>query len=135
MLERENLGRFIDASQQILLAFERRPLGADQSEHHDLSLGNEAQGLEGAGTLIIVFEQETIHRQLMKEPLGDGVVAALGIPMTAIVAAAEMNGERDIRDGAPQQNRHCRRSSDAVSICAGSTRSSFSIHAVHLGSR
>src|SRR5207245_2233708 len=61
---------------------------ADEAEHHGLALGHETQWLEGAGALVVVFEQEAVDRERAEEFFRDGVVAAFGVPMAAIVTAA-----------------------------------------------
>ena len=60
-----------------------------------LPLGTRRRRLEGAGALVVVFEQEAIDGEFMEEALGNSVVAAFGVPVAAIVAAAEMDGEGD----------------------------------------
>ena len=95
LLEREESSGLIDPSEKVFFALERRALGADQSEHNDFTFRHKAQWLEGAGTLVVVFEEEAIDGQFVEETFGDDVVASFRVPVTAIVAAAEMDGERD----------------------------------------
>ena len=119
LLEREELSGLIDPSKKVLFALERWALGADETEHNDFAFRHKAQRFEGAGTLVVVFEEEAIDGQFVEETFGDDVVASFRVPVTAIAAAKQALSL--LRE--------------AVSICAGSTRSSFSIHAIHLGSR
>jgi hypothetical protein len=95
LIEGDEAGGFVDAAQEILFALEVWAFRADEAEDHSLGLGHEAERLEGAGTLVVVFEEKAVDGKLVEEALGDGVVSALGVPVTAIVAAAEVNGERD----------------------------------------
>src|SRR5207244_7551429 len=58
VLERRILRGFVDAALEKLLALELGELGAHQAEHHFLVLWHEAQRLEAAGALRVVFEEE-----------------------------------------------------------------------------
>src|SRR5580704_5321320 len=82
---------FVDTFREVVCIFHLRNLGADQAEHHRLSLGNEAQGREGSGTRVVIFEKETIDLERAEQFFGDGVVATLGVPVAAIVSAAEVD--------------------------------------------
>ena len=51
-------GRLVDAALDVVLLLQRAALGGDEAEHHDLvALGQEAQRLEAAGALGVVFEE------------------------------------------------------------------------------
>ena len=58
---------------------------------------HEAQGLESAGPLGLILEQESVHLELSEQFLSNGVVTAFGVPLAAIVATTEMNGQNDSR--------------------------------------
>ena len=53
-------------------------------------LRHEAQRREPARARIVVFEKEAVYRQFAEQRLGDMVVAALGHPGRAEIAAAQM---------------------------------------------
>ena len=76
------------------LLFHRRHFARDESEHDGLALRHEAQRLEVARTFVFVFEQEPVDLERVEHFLGDRIVAALGVPLAAVVAAAEMDRER-----------------------------------------
>ena len=96
--------------------------------------GTIAQGLEAAGALIVVLEQEGIDLEAAEELLGDRVVAALGVPLAAVVAAAEVDRGDDAR-------RPCAAARLALSAriassraASGSMPSSACSHSRHFGS-
>src|SRR5581483_2530035 len=66
-------------------------LGADQAQDHRLAPGHESQGLEATGARIVVLEGEGVYIEGIEQLLGDGVVAALGVPLAAVVATAEVD--------------------------------------------
>ena len=69
----------------------------DEAEHDHLALRHEPQRLEAAGPLVVVLEEETVHVELAEQGLGDEVVAALGGPGGAEVAAAHVRGHLQVR--------------------------------------
>ena len=98
LIERDELRRLVDAALEIVELLQFRPLGADESQYHHLPLRHEPKGLKTTGARGVVFQQETVMRQLVEQPLGDGIVAAFAVPHTVLVAAAEMNGCRDVAE-------------------------------------
>ena len=104
LLERHILRGCLDA-----LAPARRRLSSapslvrDQSEHDDLALGHEAQRLERSRAFVVVFEQEPVDVERVEELLGDRVVAAFGVPLAAVVAAAQVDRQRSRRACAPAE--------------------------------
>src|SRR5687767_14072837 len=95
LLERQILCRLVDSLPQEIRAFQFRHLGAHQSQHHDLSLGHEAQRREAAGARAVVLEEKTLVRQLVEQSLRDRVVGSLAVPHAALVAAAEVHAKGD----------------------------------------
>src|SRR5215467_4801503 len=68
--------RFLDAALDIVLLLECAALGGDEAEHDDLvALGQEAQRLEAAGALGIVFEKITVVVDLAQQRLRHRLVA------------------------------------------------------------
>ena len=61
-----------------------------EPEHDLLSLRHEPQRLEAARALVVVLEEEAVHLEVAEERLGDEVVASLGGPRGAEVAAAQV---------------------------------------------
>ena len=80
-----------------------RSLRRDQTEHDLLARRHEAQRLEAAGALVVVLEEEPVDVELAEQRLGDEVVAALGRPRRAEVAAAQVR--RDVQAGRPVGDR------------------------------
>ena len=52
---------------------------------------HEAQRLEGAGSFRFVLQQKRVDIELVEDFFGDRIVAALGVPLAAIIAAAQVN--------------------------------------------
>jgi hypothetical protein len=98
VLEGDVFRRGFDLAGEGFDVFERRALGTDEAENDSLARGDEAQRFEGAGALVVVLEKEAIDVEGGEEFFGDGVVATLGVPVAAIVAAAEMDAEGDAGD-------------------------------------
>ena len=49
--------------------------------------------LEGARPLRLILKQKGIHLKLPEQLLRNGIVAALGVPLAAVVASTEVDGE------------------------------------------
>src|SRR5262249_36271583 len=71
-------------------------LGGDQAQHNDLALGHEAQRGEVASTRRIIFEEEAIDLDFVKNYLGDWIVAALRQPRRRGIATAHMHAHRHV---------------------------------------
>src|SRR5262249_7398968 len=77
LLERRELHRLVDAALDVVLLLERAGLRRDQTEHHDLvAPGQEAQRLEAARTLGVVFEEIAVIVRAAEQDLGDRLIAA-----------------------------------------------------------
>ena len=85
-----------------------RQFRADQAEDDGFSLRHEAQWHERARAIVVVFEQEPIDFERSEQFLGDRVVAAFGVPMAAVVAAAKMDRERDAVAARGAESMRCR---------------------------
>ena len=72
------------------------PLAGDEAEHHGLVGGHEAQRGEVAGALVVVLEEVGVDVELVEQHLGDWLVAALGEPRAAVVAAAQVDGDDEV---------------------------------------
>src|SRR5919204_1052668 len=94
LLQRRILGRFIDASLELVLRFEVAALRRDQAENGDLALGEKAQRLEIAGPRAVVFQEIAVHADLVEDQFGDRLVAALRHPPARQISAAEMHARR-----------------------------------------
>ena len=55
-----------------------------------------AQRGEVAGALVVVLEEVGVDVELGEQHLGDGLVAALGEPRAAVVAAAQVDGDGEV---------------------------------------
>ena len=62
----------------------------------NLPLGDEAQRLEAAGAVVVELHEVAVDVELGEQRLGDVVVAALGDPRRAEVAAAHVHGQRHV---------------------------------------
>ena len=92
-LDRHVAGGLLDARQDLLARLDARLLRRDQAEHDGLVGGHVAQRREVARARRVVFEQQAIDAQGIKELLGDRVVAALDGPHAAVIAPAEVEPE------------------------------------------
>ena len=96
-LQRQVLGGLMDAVGEL---FHRLPAGAfgrHKTEDDRLVVGNVLQGRKGARALVVVFQEQALGADVLKDGPGDGLVAALGQPPAALIAASEMKAERDFR--------------------------------------
>ena len=66
----------VDPALDLVFAFERAGLGGDEPEHHGLAFRHEAQRLEAAGALAVVFHEIAVHLDAVEQDLGDRLVAA-----------------------------------------------------------
>ena len=73
------------------LDFELSALGGDEAEHHHLVLGHEAQRLEAAGALAVVFHEIAVDLDVVEQDLRDRLVAARGDEGRTEIAAAQMH--------------------------------------------
>src|SRR3954464_1608099 len=73
ILHRHELGGRLDAALERVLRLELRQLGADQAEHDLLALRHEAQGLEAAGALVVILEEEAVDIETVEYAVGDEV--------------------------------------------------------------
>ena len=72
-------------------------LRGDEPEHHLLARRHEPQRLEPAGALVVELAEEAVDVQPAEEGLGHELVAALGRPGGAEVAAAHVRGDAHAR--------------------------------------
>ena len=89
-----NLDGLVDAALEVVLALELRALRRHQAEDDALARRHEPQRLEPAGAGVVVLQEEAVDLQPAEQRLGDEVVAALGHPRGAEVAAAHVRGDR-----------------------------------------
>ena len=91
LLERRVLRGLLDAALQLVLRLELAALRRHEAEHDLLvALRQEAQRLEAARALVVPLHEEPVHLELVQELFCDEVVAALGRPGGAEVAAAHV---------------------------------------------
>ena len=63
VFQRHELGSLVDPPPQFILRFQFRLFRRDQAEHDAFPLWNQAQRLEPAATLGVIFEKKPIHLQ------------------------------------------------------------------------
>lgn len=85
------LGGLVEAADDVGLVVEGGLLGGHDAEDDDLVVGQVAQGGEVARAGVVVLEEVDVDVELLEEDLGDGLVAALGEPLRAVVAAAQVD--------------------------------------------
>src|SRR5262249_18296891 len=91
LLERDVPARLIDAPFEIVGAFHVAALGGHQAEDDFHALGHEAQRSETARPWRVVFKKKTVELEFVEQNLRHRIVAALGGPGAAEVAAADMH--------------------------------------------
>src|SRR5215831_3356004 len=64
LVQRHELRRLVDPALDRVRVFQLAPLGGYQAEHDHLAGRHEAQRLEAAGALVVVFEEKAVHGQL-----------------------------------------------------------------------
>src|SRR5215831_15044803 len=87
------LRRLVDATPELILRLKLRVLRANQAEHHHLSWGHEAQGLEATSPLGVVLQQKAVDLEQVKGLLGDDFIASGGTPGAAVVAPAHVESD------------------------------------------
>lgn len=80
-----------DTADNLLLVIQLGRLAAHDTQHHHLALGQMPQRAEIAGPRIVILEEIHIDIELLEKRLGHGLVAALGEPLAAVVAAAQVD--------------------------------------------
>src|SRR5215467_438324 len=73
LLQGHVLGGLVDAPLQLVLLLEAAVLGGDQIQHNDVVLGHEEQRGEVASAGRIIFEEESIDLDVVKNHLGDRI--------------------------------------------------------------
>src|SRR6188508_2678839 len=77
LLERDVFGSLVDAPFEVVRVLQRAELGRDKAEHNlFVALGHEAQRLEAAGPLGVVFKKEAVVVD-SEQRFGDRFIAAL----------------------------------------------------------
>ena len=92
---RELCGR-IDAPLQRVLVFERAGLGGDDAEHDLLALRQQAQRLEAAGALVVIFHEIAMHVDLVEQDFLHGIVGTRTHVGRFVIAAAQMHRDRHV---------------------------------------
>ena len=101
LVQGDVLRGLVDAALEVVGGFQVRALGGDQAEDDLLALRDEAEGLEAAGALVVVLQEEPVHVELREQGLGHEVVPARGGPGGAEVAAAQVRGDGHARRACP----------------------------------
>src|SRR5215831_1725635 len=66
LVEVDEFRRLVDAALERVLLLERAAFGGDEAEHHHLALGREAQRLEAAGAVAVVFHEVGVDVDLVE---------------------------------------------------------------------
>src|SRR5262245_51372944 len=95
LFQRHETCRRVDPPLEVVLVFEPRGLGRNETEYYGLALGQEPQRLEAAGTRTVIFEEIGVDIYLIEQDIGDRLIAAFG-PSRWGIATADMQGDRHI---------------------------------------
>ncbi len=91
------LGGFVELATQVVDAFQLTGLGGDEAGQHALvALGQEAQGLEAAGALGVVFHEIDVDAGLVEHGICRRVVGAFGDPGGFEIATAHMHADHHV---------------------------------------
>ena len=71
----------IDATLEMIQRFDACALGGDQSEHRDRALADESKGIEAAGALAVVLQQQTMVFEAGEQTFRDGVIVSFAMPL------------------------------------------------------
>src|SRR6266849_7504403 len=85
-----------DAAAELVDVLHRGSLGRYQAEHNGLVFRHETQRREIASARTVVFEEEKPDVEPVEQPFGDRIVAALGVPAPAAIAAAQMHADGEV---------------------------------------
>jgi len=77
LIELEISCGLLDPPLDLVLRFQSAALGRNQAEHNVLAFGHEAQRLEAAGAVGVVFHEVAVDTDLVEEYFGYGLVATL----------------------------------------------------------
>src|SRR5262249_14191473 len=91
LVEIDEFRRLVDAALKRVLLLERAAFGGDEAEHHHLALGHEAQRLEAAGAVAVVFHEVGVDVDLVEQDFGHRLVAAAGHEARLEIAAAQVH--------------------------------------------
>ncbi len=89
-----NLDASSIAPLEVVLRLELAGLRRHEPEHDQLALGDESQRLEPARPLVVELDEEAVDVEPSEQRLADEVVAPLGGPRGAVVAAAHVRRDR-----------------------------------------
>src|SRR5262249_5544237 len=92
-IERHVPARLLDPRAQCCFVFQRRGLRRNQPKHDRFMLRNETQRSKRARTWSVVLEKIERNVQRIEQSLGDILIAALGMPMAAAIATAQMHSD------------------------------------------
>src|SRR5581483_9915606 len=98
LVQGQEPARLLDAPLQEVRPLDRRGFRAYQAKDRDRSRAHEAEGLEAAGALRVVFEQEPLVVQRPEELLRNGVVVPFAVPHARLVPPAQMDAKYDVRE-------------------------------------
>src|SRR5439155_11774691 len=93
-VERHVPRRLVDAAAQFVDALQPLLLRGDEAEHHLAIAGHRAERLEAAGAHVVVLEEEPLEARLA-EHARDRAVAAARVELRLVVAATDVQAERD----------------------------------------
>src|SRR5213593_591534 len=93
LVERDVLGRRVEAALEVVLLLERAELRRDEPEHHPHVLGRVPQRREVARARVVELEEEPVVGHLVEDGVGYARVAALGAPARAEVTAAQVGAD------------------------------------------
>jgi hypothetical protein len=88
LLEGEELRGLLEAALQVVRRSTSVPVVGGEAENSRAVPRNETDRIEGAGSLAVVLQQETIELKLAEEALGDRIVAALSVRARATAATS-----------------------------------------------
>src|SRR5215831_9468724 len=91
--QRHKAACFHDATNEVFRRLHLRPLGADQSEDHQLFVWDVPERCKRARPIIVVFEEKPHRTDALEKRPGNWLIVARDEPTAFLVATTEMDGE------------------------------------------
>ena len=86
-------GSLVNAALEGVLGFHLAKFGGDQTQHHDLALGQESQGAEVAAAIVVILQEVGVEVHVREQGFGDRFVVTGGSMCALEVASAQVHGQ------------------------------------------
>src|SRR2546426_3286422 len=94
-LERNKTCGFTDARGELLRSFQPRRFGGHQAQDYRLVLRDFPQRFKRSRAAVVVFEEQPLRADPLKQRSGDQIVSSRGQPTAVLITASEMKSGSD----------------------------------------